>query len=165
MKIQLLRAHWFYVIAAPLLAAEAYLILSTQLTFDRVLEAGLLFDLAVLVPCLHWLCYRHLGRKAVVRTLALACLGVWLATKLVPEPNHDLLNYVVPVRYAGLVVLVWIELAIGFALLRTVFRGGSVNEVVSQFPVALPPWAVKLVAIEVNFWQGALRAIRQWLRR
>jgi hypothetical protein len=165
MKTHLLRVHWFYFIAAPLLAAEAYLVLSADLTFDRFVEAGLLFDLAVLIPCLHWLCYRNLGRQAVIRTVAYACLGVWIATKLVPESDHDLLTYVVPLRYAGIAVLVWIELAIGFAIFRTIFRGGSVSEVVSHFPVALPPWAVKLVAIEMSFWQKGLRAIKRLFGR
>jgi hypothetical protein len=165
MNTRLLRAHWFYFLVPALLAVETYLIFSTQLKFDRPLEAGLLFDLAVLTPLLYWLCYRSRGRKAAFRAVALACLGVWIAAKLVPEPDHDLLTYAMPLRYAGLAVLVWIELAIGFAIYRTIFRGGSVSEVTAQLPMEVPSWVVKLIAIEVHFWQKVSRAIKRLLKR
>ena len=50
----------------------------------RLVEAGLLFDLIVLLPCLYFLCYRRRGRGVGIRAIGLACLGVWVATKLIP---------------------------------------------------------------------------------
>ncbi|MFX8141364.1 hypothetical protein ABTK98_19625, partial [Acinetobacter baumannii] len=73
---------------------------------DRLLEAGLLFDLAVLVPALYWLAYRQRQQRIGARVLALACVGIWLAQQLVPEAERDLLNHVEPLRYAGIAVLV-----------------------------------------------------------
>jgi len=147
-----LRLHWFLLVAPLVLAANLYVGLATRGQVDRLIEAGLLFDLAVVIPCLYWFCYRNLGRKAVIRAAAFACLGIWVALKLVLEPERDLLNYVAPIRYAGIAALVWLELVVVVAIYKTVFKGGSVSHAVSQAPTDMPPWVAKLLAAEANFW-------------
>ena len=147
-----LRLHWFFVIAPLIVAVDLYVGLSARGEIDHIIEAGLLFDLVVLVPSLYWLCYRQRGKKAIIRAAALACLGIWAALKLVPEPERDLLNYVAPLRYVGLAALVWLELVVVLAIYKAVFKGGSVAEAVSQVPADMPPWAAKLLAIEASFW-------------
>ena len=152
MNTDLLRLHWFLFVAPLVLATNLYVGLSTRGQVDRLIEAGLLFDLAVVIPCLYWLCYRNLGRKAVIRAAAFACLGIWVALKLVSEPERDLLNYVAPLRHAGIAVLVWLELIVVVAIYKSVFKGGSVGHAVSQAPTDMPPWVAKLLALEASFW-------------
>lgn len=157
------RAHWFFLVAPFVMAADVYVALDARGEIDRLIEAGLLFDLAVLLPCLYWLCYRGRGRKAAVRAAALCCLGIWAALKLVPEAEHELLIYVAPLRYVGIAALVWLELEVIIAIYRTAFKGGSANEVAAQAQESadLPPWAARLLAREALFWRGAWH----WLKR
>jgi hypothetical protein len=163
MNIQPLRLHWFFFVAPLVLAADLYVGLSAHGAINRLLEAGLLFDLVVLVPCLYWLCYRQRGRRAVIRSAAFACLGIWVALKLVPESERDLLNYVAPLRYVGLAALAWFELVVVIAIYKTVFTGGSVTQAASLAPEDMPPWVAKLIAIEANFWLKVWGAIKRFL--
>lgn len=160
---QLAHTHWFLLVAPLVVAADAYVAIGARGEIDRLVEAGLLFDLAVLIPCLYWLCYRGRGRKAVVRAAALCCLGIWAALKLVPETEHELLNYVAPLRYFGIAALVWLEVAVAVTIYRAAFNGGSAHEVAAQAQdkADLPPWAARLLAREALFWRGAWH----WLRR
>lgn len=157
------RAHWFFLAAPLVAAADVYVAIGARGEIDRLIEAGLLLDLAVIIPCMYWLCYRGRGRKAVVRAAALCCLGVWAALKLVPEAEHDLLTYVAPLRYLGIAALVWLEVAVVVAIYRTAFKGGSANEVAAQAQdkADLPPWAARLLAREALFWRG----VWHWLKR
>ncbi len=152
MNTNSLRLHWFFVVAPLVLAVDLYVGVSARGEINQLIEAGLLFDLVVLVPSLYWLCYRQRGKRAVIKAAALACLGIWAALKLVPEPQRDLLNYVAPPRYVGLAALVWLELVVVLAIYKAVFKGGSVDEAVSRAPADIPPWVVRLLAIEANFW-------------
>lgn len=161
MNTHLLRAHWFFLVAPIILAADLYVGLSAVGEIDRILEAGPLFDLVVLVPCMYWLCYRQRGRKAAIRAAAIACLGIWVALKLVPETERDLLTYVAPLRYVGLAALVWLELVVVVAIYRTVFKGGSVSQAVAHAPADMPPWVVKLLAFEANLWLKVWGAIKR----
>jgi hypothetical protein len=158
-----LRLHWFFVIAPLILAVDLYVGLSARGEIDQLVEAGLLFDLVILVPSLYWLCYRQRGKKAIIKAAALACLGIWAALKLVPEPERDLLNYVAPLRYVGLAALVWLELVVVLAIYKTIFKGGSVAEAASRAPADMPPWVAKLLAIEANFWLKVWGAIKRAL--
>lgn len=157
------RTHWFFLVAPPVIAADVYVAMDARGEIDRLIEAGLLFDLAVLIPCLYWLCYRGRGTKAVVRAATLCCLGIWAALKLVPEAEHELLEYVAPLRYFGIAALAWLELAVVVTIYRTAFKGGSANEVAAQAQdqADLPPWAARLLAKEALFWRG----VWHWLKR
>lgn len=165
MNTQPLRLHWFFFVAPLVLAVDLVVGLSARGKFDRLLEAGLLFDLAVLVPSLYWLCYRKRGRRAVVRAAALACLGIWMALKVVPEPEQGLLNYVAPLRYVGLAALAWLELVVVMAIYKTVFKGGSVNQAVTQAPTDMPPWVARFLAMEAKLWLKAWGVIKRVFRK
>lgn len=159
------RTHWFFLVAPFVIAADVYVAIGARSEIDRLIEAGLLFDLAVLIPCLYWLCYRERGRKAVVRTAALCCLGIWAALNLVPEAEHELLNYVGPLRYFGIAALVWLEVIIVVTIYRTAFKGGSANEVAAraQDEADLPPWAARLLAREALFWRRAWYRLKRFV--
>ncbi len=165
MNTQALRSHWFFWVAPVVILVNVMVSLSARGEIDRIVEAGLLFDLAVLVPALYWLCYRKRKEGIAVRAAALVCLGIWLALKLVPEAERDLLNYVEPLRYVGLAVLIVVELAVMVAIYRAIFKGGSVQEAVAKAPSDMPPWAAKLIALEARFWQRAWASLRHFFGR
>ena len=161
------RTHWFFLVAPLIIAADIYLAFSFRGEISGPLEAGLLFDLAVLLPCLYWLCYRGRGRKAAIRAMALACLGIWAALKLVPESEHQFLGYVAPLRYLGIAVLVWLELAIILAIYRSIFKGGSPAEAAAcaQAAADLPPWLARLLVLEATFWRRVWETLRRFFGR
>lgn len=165
MNAHAIRSHWFFWVAPLVLAADFYAALAARGAIDRVVEAGLLFDLAVLLPLLYLWCYRQRGRAALVRAAGVACLGIWLALKLVPEPERELLVYVAPLRYVGLAVLVWIEVRLMVVIYRSVFKGGSVEQAVEQAPSEMPRWVAKLLAMEARLWLRVWSAVKRLLGR
>ena len=165
MNSHAIRTHWFFWVAPLVLAVDFYAALSARGAIDRLVEAGLLFDLVVLLPVLYWFCYRRRGRPALVRSAALACLGIWLALKLVPESERELLVYVAPLRYVGWAVLVWLELLLVVAVYRSVFNGGSVEQAVAQAPSDMPPWLARLLAMEARWWLKVGGVIKRLIGR
>ena len=163
MNTKPLRLHWFFAVAPVVVAVDLYVALSARGDIDRILEAGLLFDLVVLVPSLYWLCYRQRGKKAAIRAAALACLGIWVALKLVPEPERDLLNIVAPLRYVGLFALVWLELVVVLAIYKSIFKGSSTADAVARTSGDMPPWVAKLLAMEAKFWLEVWGLIKRLL--
>lgn len=161
----LLRAHWFFFIAPLVVLADVALGLMSRGQIDRWLEVGLLVDLAVLVPALYAVCYRAQGRKALLKALGLACLGLWLALKLVPENEQTLLAHVGPLRYVGLVVLFAFEAVLLLAVYRKVFKGGSTDDAVKAVAADMPPWAARLMALEAGLWLKAWGALRRLFGR
>ncbi|MBW8367831.1 MAG: hypothetical protein K0M70_08240 [Arenimonas sp.] len=155
--------HWFFLVAPIVVAADVFAAFSARGEIDRLMEAGLLFDLAVLLPCLYWLCYRSGGKKVAIRAVALCCLGIWVAQKLVPEDEHNLMGYVAPLRYVGIAALVLIELWVVMALYRFVFKGGDSPSAVAriQAEADLPPWIAKLLVLEAMFWRRAWQAVKK----
>lgn len=152
MNTPTIRAHWFFFVAPLVLAADVQVVVSALGSIDYLVEAGLLFDLVVLLPCLYLLCYRRRGREAIIRAAAIACLGIWAALRLVPESERELLNYVAPLRYAGLAALIWLEAVVVIGIYRSVFKGRSIDQTLADAPKEIPLWATKLLAIEAGFW-------------
>ncbi len=70
--LRLLRAHWFFPAAAIALLLNSITVYLDQWSSPQLLEAGLLFDFAVLLPVLYLICYRSEGKRSVVRAIALA---------------------------------------------------------------------------------------------
>ena len=156
-----IKEHWFLMLAPIVLLSNALVVRSGPI--DRLVEAGLLFDLVLLVPALYFLCYRKRRQGAAVRAIGLACLGVWSATKLVPEADRVLLVYLAPLRYVGLAVLVLIELA----LIRMIFRmlsAGDTAEATAKRAADTadrPPWVAKLLVWEAGLWRRLFAGVRR----
>jgi hypothetical protein len=138
-----------------------------QWSSPRLLEVGLLSDLAIVVPGLCIACYWRKGKPAVLRAIALASLGFWSASKLLPESGHFLIQSLWPVRYAALAVLLVVELKVMLAIYRSVFRGASRAEVATriQSQAGMPAWAAKLAAAEATLWHAAYTKAKAALQR
>lgn len=148
-------SHWFYLVAPFIIAADLFVALDSRGETGLVIEACLLFDLAVVIPSIHWLCYRRQGKKSIVSAIALSCLGMWAALRLVPEPERELLNYVEPLRYVGIVLLTCLEIAVLVAIYRAVFKGAFEQDTTTkaQAFVDLPLWLVRLFVFEAMLWR------------
>ena len=157
-----LRAHWF-VLAAILVAASDFTVAKLDnWSNPEILEAAILFDLGVVIPALYFWCYRSRGKAAVLRAVALSCLGIWVAGHVVPSEHHHLLSAAGFVRYIGLAVLVVIELKLVFMIYRTAFRRESNATILTAANDAgLPKWVAHLLAWEASLWLRAWDALRR----
>ena len=107
--LRFLRVNWFFPAAAIALLMNSTVVYLDQWSSPELLEAGLLFDFAILLPVLYLICYWSEGKRSVVRAIALACLGIWAVGHVVPEANQSLLLDLQFIRYIGLGVLVLLQ--------------------------------------------------------
>lgn len=159
-----LRSNWFFLAAAFVVLGD--LNARSFIASARLLEATLLGDLAVVVPGLYFACYRRNGKKAVIRSLALVCLGIWAAAKLVPPESQHYISYLWPFRYAGMAALVILEAKVLFAAYRSVFKGATVEQATAELQekTEMPAWVARLAALEANFWRRVIAAISRAFR-
>jgi len=157
-----MRANWFMV-AVPLVVLGEWLVVrDVGGEMGRFLEAVVLFDLCLFMPLLYVLCYHAAvpRRQLVLRTAALACLGIYVATYLVPEPLQAILPQLGPLRIAGLAMLMLIELRLLIAAVRVVWgRNGSVEQV--RAASGAPAWVARLMVLEARLWKRLWRLIRR----
>lgn len=104
----------------------------------------------------------------MIRTLALACLGVWVASVIVPDGHHSLIDRIGWMRYLGVGVLVLLQVRLSIELYRGVFRGASddARQVIQDQAErdGVPPWVAKLMAAEARLLKCLWERIRLWFR-
>src|SRR5687768_1232170 len=156
-----LGAHWFVPVFALILGG-LWLAARDALFMAEGGEAAIIADLCLTVPILYILCYRrrHPALQLGIRALALACLGVWLGSWIIPAAEQSILVHLSPLRVAGLIVLAAIELRLLVAMLRLVFRGEASADEVSRATGA-PPFVARLMLLEARFWKTVWRLIRR----
>jgi hypothetical protein len=154
------RRNWFVPLLALLLAIEWAFARTTDWPRDGLAEAVILFDLCLFVPALHFLCYRRrLARKALlIRTAALASLGVYLASWLIPAEAQHLLAGLGWARLAGLAALAALELWVVVKVVRLVFGGTATEADVVAY--GAPLWIARLMLIEARFYKWLWRLVR-----
>jgi len=150
-----LRSNWFFIAAPIILVADATGIYVDRWETPRPLEAALIFDIAVLIPLLYFVCYRAQGKAAIVRAVALACLGIWALGHVVPDANHFLLEKIKYLRYVGILVLTYFEIRLLMFIFESIFnadatQSDSISKITKE--TGLPKWAAKLVVWEAAFW-------------
>lgn len=157
------RRNWFLPLLAVLLAIEWAFARATDWRGDGLAEAVVLFDLCLFVPALHFLCYRRrlAWKPLLIRTAALASLGVYFASHLIPAEAQHLVAGLAGLgwaRLAGLSVLAALELWVVVKVVKLVF-GGAVTEddVVAS---GAPRWIARLMLIEARFWKWLWRLLR-----
>ncbi|MDJ0911316.1 MAG: hypothetical protein QNI99_19185 [Woeseiaceae bacterium] len=166
--LQFLREHWFLPAAAIALLMNSTTIYLDRWSSPELLEAGLLFDFAILLPMLYLVCYRSEGKRSVMRAIALACLGIWAVGHVVPDAHHALLQDLQFIRYIGLGVLVLLQVKLILAVFRAV-SGTSASAENEALRLAdetgTPPWVRKLLAWEARVWIKVWRFIRRAFRK
>lgn len=163
-----LRQQWFWPVAAMLVALDILVVKRLSVGVEPWhIEAGLLADWCLVAPLLYVCCFRRDGRRAILRAVALACGGFYLAGHLLPAREGGLIDVLEPVRYLCLGVLLCLEVYVMLSVYRMIFRGGSVDGATEhlQQQLGMPAWAARLIAIEATFWRRTAAAIQRWLRR
>lgn len=155
------RRNWFVPLLALLIAIEFAFARTTDWSRDGVAEAAILFDMCLFVPALYALCYRRrlALRPLLIRTFALALLGIYIATTLVPPGAQVLIADLAWARTAGWVVLALIELWVMIAVVKLVFGGGATAEQVAERSGA-PAWVARLMLLEARFWKALWSFVR-----
>jgi hypothetical protein len=157
-----LRWNWFVVLAPILLLIEWLVVRSSAGAMGSMVEAIVLFDLCLFIPLLYVLCYRsQLPLKhLLLRVLGLVCLGVYIASYIVPEAAQQVVPKLSWARTAGLAVLALVELALLLTVLRLVWgRDASAEQV--QAASGAPAWVARLMVVEARFWRAVWRLIRR----
>jgi len=163
-----IRQHRFFIVAAPILASDLLVPRLDHWSNPSLLEAGVLFDVSILIPALYLICYRSRGKAAVLRAIALACLGIWVAGHIVPTEYHQILSSVGVVRYIGLAVLLAIELKLALVIYRSVFQGGADAAADAQRAASdagMPEWVARLMAFEAGLWRKTWEFFQRLFRR
>jgi hypothetical protein len=156
-----LAGNWFALVVPPLILVEWLVVRSVGGDVGPMLEIVVLFDLCLFMPALFLLCYRgrRPARQLALRAAALACLGIYIATYLVPEAARRLLPHLGWARAVGLAVLLLIEFRLLVVTLRLVWGHDAGAEEVAAASGA-PAWIARLMVMEARFWKtlwGLLR--------
>ena len=148
-----LKENWFWPITLVLVALAWFVSNNLPPRDLSGWELAILFDVLITLPLLFVLCYRgKLQRnKLIIRVLALQCLGIWLATKMVPIESQIVLPQLAWLRYAGIAVLVLIELRIMVALFKIVLKADTSAKQLEE--IGMPPFLAKLALLEAKFWR------------
>jgi hypothetical protein len=168
--IQQAKKNWFFVLF-PIIFLANYLSLKMAPPLEpRLNEAAILFDLALLLPSLYAFCYRAAGRKIIIRTIAIACLGIWLAGYLIPSEEQVVYGYFSWLRYIGLGFLVLIEIKMMLFIFKLLYgrEQENKNENITQQlskGMDIPEWAARLMVLEANFWKRLWKIISSLMKR
>ena len=121
----------------------------------------MLIDVFVSMPFLFWLCYRRqlTAAKMAIRVLAIVCLGIWLATSLIPSAEQHYLKNLATFRYVGIAIITLIELHIFVAVIKMVWKPNVQAEEITKSGV--PPIIAKLMLLEVKFWKWLFSIFRK----
>jgi hypothetical protein len=156
-----MKQNWFWPVAVVLFGLTWAIMLVSRPETSAGLELALLFDVLATIPVLFALCYAHvmpLGRLAI-RIVALQCLGIWVAAKILPIESQVILLELRWLRNLGLAVLFVIELRLAIALLRLVFRAETKEADLQE--LGMPPLMAKLALAEARFWRWVVSAFRK----
>lgn len=151
--------NWFFIAFSALLAG-AYGITRLNEFVSSGGEAAVLADLCILVPLLYFWCYRRRlpTHHLIMRSVALACLGLWLASLLIPAADQAILPHFSWARTLGILGLALVELYILIVLMKLLFSGKASPEEISRRSGA-PPFVARLMMMEARFWSWLWRLI------
>ena len=160
-----IKANWFFLVAASLVATDATIMQLRIGAPPRLLEYALLADFCIVLPGIYLSCYWRKGKRSVLRALALASLGFWASSHLLPASGQFIIPELWPVRYLALAALLLIEVKIIVAFYRSVFSGASPQDAAKrlQNESGMPAWAAKLAAAEAALWGKVYNMVKALL--
>ncbi|HEX8388737.1 MAG TPA: hypothetical protein VF636_06945 [Sphingomonas sp.] len=159
-RASLLRAHWFWPVAAVAFLASWNLSATLDWSREaRLGEAAMLIDWCLFLPFLYALSLRGAPPKVVaIRTLAIACSGLWVAKLLVPDASEALIARWDWLRWIGMAGLTAVELAVGVALFKLVLGDRADARALER--AGAPPLLAKLLLLEARFWRWVWSRLR-----
>jgi hypothetical protein len=163
-----LRNNWFYPLATAVALGDVSALHFQDWSNPRLLEAALVFDLAVVLPLLYLWCYRAQGTAAIVRAICLASLGIWATGHIVPLEHQHLLGSLSWLRTMAMVVLVLIEIKILFSFYKAIFASDKTPEEIAEkltSDIKLPTWLTRVVALEARVLRSVSAFVKGILGR
>jgi hypothetical protein len=157
-----LQRNWVVPLFAVAILVELAFARSTDWAADGLAETVILFDLCVFLPAMHAICYRKsLSPKALIlRTIGLACFGIFLASKLVPAGAQTVLRDLLWVKSAGWLGLALVELWLALQIIRLVYGGKHGAAEISRLH-GTPEWVARLMLLEARFWKTVWKLLRR----
>lgn len=156
--------HWFYLVAVVMIAGEWILVRTDSWRMPLLIEAGVIGDLAIILPILYFVCYRQKGKSAIVRALALSCSAIWVCGYIIPQAHHHLLTSLSWLRYLGMAAVILFELRLMILLYRSVFKSDESAEQIAAKIVSgndMPLWLARLISWEAAFWRKTWQLLKR----
>ncbi len=122
---------------------------------DNFAETAVLIDFVFLIPCIYIWCFRSDLKRALIKSIAIASLGFWGASILIPEPQQIIIQEYRILRYLGLAVLFLLEIKIALIIWRSIFKGKSKQQTIEDISADsdIPVWVARLMAWEASLWK------------
>lgn len=164
-------ATMFYLLMMLIIAGNMLVAQTDDWSTPALVEFGVVFDCAVLIPLLYLWFFRKAEKINWIKPLALACLGVWVAGHVVPDTHHQLINQLTYLRYLGLAVLVLIEIRIMSRIYRHVFSTPDkhidtkqmIQDASKEQP--MPEWVARIIAWEAKLYRTIWLKIKHFINR
>ena len=156
-----IRRNWFLPLAVLLLVLVFLGSRSIGPIAVSGLELPLVFDALVTVPALFWMCYHDRMRAGAlaIRVIGLQCLGLLLASWIVPIEQQHILPKLESARWIGLVLLAYFEAKLAWIVIRTVFAvDAKPKDLTDQ---GVPEIIAKLMLLEAHFWKWVVNRFRR----
>ena len=163
MKVDWIYRHWFIPAAIIIWIVDIAIVHISDWTRPVTIELILLISQCIILPLLYLCCYRSGLRRALIRAAALAFLGVWGVSLLVPDIHQNILVQLIPLRYIGIGVLFLIEIRLLIMMLSFITSHDENDNLSQELKENgdIPQWYANLMAYEAAFW----RRLYQWLKR
>lgn len=156
------KQHWFYLLLPlSLVASLNFHLAHPWQQQPRLGEAIALFDWCLFVPALYALCYRRsqAPRAVALRTVALVCSGMWIASRMVPDGAQTLLLELGWVRWIGIAVVLVAEGFVLVAMLRIAFSPKP--EAKALVDAGVPALLARMMVAEARFWRWLFAKLRR----
>lgn len=163
-------ATMFYLLMALIISGNMLVAQTDDWSAPALVEFGIVFDCAVLIPLLYLWFFRKTEKINWVKPLALLCLGVWIAGHVVPDTHHQLINQLTYLRHLGLVVLVLVEIRIMARIYRQVFKSpqkSDVSQIIrdASHEQPMPEWVARIIAWEAKVYRKTWLTIKHFIKR
>jgi hypothetical protein len=165
MKITLKRPaeKYFFLIVLPLAIAIEWAFARSHdwAAYPRS-EWVALFDLCVFMPIIYGAFFTSdLNVKTrLLRCAAIAGIGLFAASFIVPAPNQIIIGELSNIRNAMLVFILLFEGFIFWKVVDALYRK-RVDAKALQQDFAMPEWVAKLMVMEAKFWKAVWSLFRR----
>lgn len=121
-----------------------------------------LVDLCVFMPVVYLAFFAsELGLKArLLRGAAIAGIGLFAASYIVPAPNQIIIGELSNIRNAMLAFILVFEGFVLWKVISALYRKGADAQTLQQ-DYAMPEWVAKLMVMEAKFWKAVWSLVRR----
>lgn len=154
---------WFFFLVLPIaIAIEWVFARSMDWTVYPRSEWVPLVDLCVFMPLIYFALFTsELRLKArLLRCLAIAGIGLFVSSFIVPEANQFLISDLSTLRNMMLLFVLAFEGWVMWKVINAVYRKSVTAKQLHQ-DFAMPEWVAKLMVLEARFWKAVWSFIKR----